>query len=83
MDLCEFEASLVYKVNSRTARATQKNPVSKKTKPKQTKKKKACVVSLQSQGDFCAEGNSYLYLNLFLRCGMFPKVPLRSGKKPK
>jgi hypothetical protein len=26
----EFEASLVYKVSSRTARATQRNPVSKK-----------------------------------------------------
>jgi hypothetical protein len=31
----EFEASLVYKVSSRTARVTQRNPVSKK----QTKKK--------------------------------------------
>jgi hypothetical protein len=27
----EFEASLVYKVSSRTARATQRNPVSKTT----------------------------------------------------
>jgi hypothetical protein len=32
--ISEFEASLVYKVNSRTARATQRNPVSKN---KQTK----------------------------------------------
>jgi hypothetical protein len=31
----EFEASLVYKVSSRTARAIQRNPVSKKTKTKQ------------------------------------------------
>jgi hypothetical protein len=30
----EFEASLVYKVSSRTARAIQRNPVSKKTKKK-------------------------------------------------
>jgi hypothetical protein len=30
----EFEASLVYKVSSRTARATQRNPVSKKTTTK-------------------------------------------------
>jgi hypothetical protein len=38
----EFEASLVYNVSSRTARATQRNPVLKKTKPKpkQTNKKK-------------------------------------------
>ena len=30
--ISEFKASLVYKVSSRTARATQRNPVSKKTK---------------------------------------------------
>jgi hypothetical protein len=28
--ISEFEASLVYKVSSRTARVTQRNPVSKK-----------------------------------------------------
>ena len=32
MSLCEFEASLVYIVSSRTARRTQRNPVSKKRK---------------------------------------------------
>jgi hypothetical protein len=32
--ISEFEASLVYKVSSRTARATQRNPVSKKKKVK-------------------------------------------------
>ena len=32
VDLCEFEASLVYRESSRTARATQRNPVSKKIK---------------------------------------------------
>jgi hypothetical protein len=37
----EFEASLVYKVSSRTARATQRNPVSKnKTKQNKTKQNK-------------------------------------------
>ena len=30
--ISEFEASLVYKVSSRTARAIQRNPVSKKKK---------------------------------------------------
>ena len=30
--LYEFEASLVYKVSSRTARTTQRNPVSEKPK---------------------------------------------------
>jgi hypothetical protein len=40
--ISEFEASLVYKVSSRTARAIQRNPVSKekKTRKKETKKKK-------------------------------------------
>jgi hypothetical protein len=38
--ISEFEASLVYRVSSRTARASQRNPVSKKNKTKQNKKKK-------------------------------------------
>jgi hypothetical protein len=38
--ISEFEASLVYKVSSRTARATQRNPVSKKQKNKKRKRKK-------------------------------------------
>jgi hypothetical protein len=51
IQISEFEASLVYRVRCRTARATQRNPVSKnktnktkqnktKIKPKQTNKKK-------------------------------------------
>jgi hypothetical protein len=35
-----FEASLVYRVSSKTARATQRNPVSKKPKQKKEKKEK-------------------------------------------
>jgi hypothetical protein len=38
--ISEFEASLVYKVSSRTARATQKNPVLKKKKKKRKEKKR-------------------------------------------
>jgi hypothetical protein len=39
--ISEFEASLVYRVSSRTARAIQRNPVSKnKKKQKQTNKQK-------------------------------------------
>jgi hypothetical protein len=37
--ISEFEASLVYKVSSWTARATQRNPVLKNQKPKQNKTK--------------------------------------------
>jgi hypothetical protein len=37
--ISEFEASLVYRVSSRTARATQRNPVSKNQKKKKKRKK--------------------------------------------
>jgi hypothetical protein len=37
--ISEFEASLVYKVSSRTARAIQRNPVSKKQKTNKKRKK--------------------------------------------
>jgi hypothetical protein len=40
--ISEFEASLVYRVSSRTARATQRNPVL----PKKRKKKKKEIVSV-------------------------------------
>jgi hypothetical protein len=36
----EFKASLVYKVSSKTARAVQRNPISKNQKRKRKKKKK-------------------------------------------
>jgi hypothetical protein len=36
----EFKASLVYRLSSRTAKTTERNPVSKKQKPKTKKKKK-------------------------------------------
>jgi hypothetical protein len=38
--ISEFTASLVYKVRYRTARAIQRNPVSKKRKKKKNKNKK-------------------------------------------
>jgi hypothetical protein len=38
--ISEFEASLVYRVSSRTARATQRNPVLKIKKKKKKKEKK-------------------------------------------
>ena len=38
--ISEFVASLVYRVSSRTARAIQRNPVSKKKIQKKKKKKK-------------------------------------------
>jgi hypothetical protein len=47
--ISEFEASLVYKVSSRTARATQRNPVSKNQKKKK-KKKSTNSVDFQEVG---------------------------------
>jgi hypothetical protein len=38
--ISEFEASLGYRVNSRTAKTIQRNPVSKNKQKKQTKKNK-------------------------------------------
>jgi hypothetical protein len=38
--ISEFEASLVYRVSSRTARATQRNPVSKNKQKKKRKKER-------------------------------------------
>jgi hypothetical protein len=38
--ISEFESSLVYKVSSRTVRATQRNPVSKNKKTKKKRKEK-------------------------------------------
>ena len=39
VDHCEFEASLIYKLSSRTVRAvTQRNPILKKQKEKQEEK---------------------------------------------
>jgi hypothetical protein len=49
--ISEFEASLVYKVSSRTARAIQRNPVSKTNKQTKNKKQKRValvIVSLHS-----------------------------------
>jgi hypothetical protein len=59
--ISEFKASLVYKVNSRTARAIQRNPVSKnetkQNKQKKNKKQKNNV-SLGVMRDSKGFGNS-------------------------
>jgi hypothetical protein len=41
--ISEFEASLVYKVSSRTARAIQRNPVLKLTPHKKNKRKRKLI----------------------------------------
>jgi hypothetical protein len=47
--ISEFEASLVYRVNSRTARDTQRNPVLKNQKKKKKKKKRILSISLETK----------------------------------
>jgi hypothetical protein len=47
--ISEFEASLVYKVSSRTARAIQRNPVLKKQKNKKQKRKEKKTKIKQKQ----------------------------------
>jgi hypothetical protein len=47
--ISEFEASLVYKVSSRTARAIQRNPVSKQNKT--NKKRKPTILVIVSVVD--------------------------------
>jgi hypothetical protein len=42
-----FKARMVYRVSSRTARTTQRNPVSKKTKKKKKKKSSEGIRSRQ------------------------------------
>jgi hypothetical protein len=44
--ISEFKASLVYRVSSRTVRATQRIPVSKKQKQKQKRKKERDIFLL-------------------------------------
>jgi hypothetical protein len=47
--ISEFEASLVYRVSSRTARGIQRNPVSEKPKKKQKKQKTLTVKGYQKE----------------------------------
>jgi hypothetical protein len=49
-NLCEFKASLVYRASFRTARATQRNPVSTTTTTTTTKDSKKVRVEEPSQG---------------------------------
>ena len=46
--LCEFEASLVYRVSSRIARATQRNPVLRKVQSKEKQKEGKNILMLTS-----------------------------------
>ena len=49
--ISEFEASLIYRVSSKTVRGTQRNPVSKQTN-KQTNKQKDSVPDCWASGGY-------------------------------
>jgi hypothetical protein len=53
----EFKASLVYRVSSRTARAVQRNPVSKNKTNKQTKNYFQAVTSSNKKENGCLQGH--------------------------
>jgi hypothetical protein len=59
--ISEFEVSLVYRVSSRTARATQRNPVSEKKTKTKTKTKnlgKSVLQLLESNSLLAAQSNT-------------------------
>jgi hypothetical protein len=55
--ISEFKAKLVYRVSSRIARATQRNPISKKTK----KKTKIIIINNNNAVDY--GWGRFVYLN--------------------
>jgi hypothetical protein len=57
----EFEASLVYRVSSRTTWATQRNPVSKKTKKEKERKKEREREREKERERKKKEKNSYVF----------------------
>jgi hypothetical protein len=66
VDLCEFEASLLYKVSYRTARATQKNQKERKKKRKKEKKEVRCFMWRRHSENFCNSVISYFSRELLL-----------------
>jgi hypothetical protein len=49
VDLCEFETSLVYRVSSRTYKATQRDPVSKRQTKTKTQQSFPCLLLLRTR----------------------------------
>jgi hypothetical protein len=69
--ISEFEASLVYKVSSRTARATQRNPLSKKGEKKKESTMNMWVCLTWTPGDSISVSLSLIkmaYISLFTNC---------------
>jgi hypothetical protein len=81
------EASLVYKVSSRTARATQRNPVSKKKQneipPPPKRRKEGGVFEGTLHGEQCCLKKTWsLYENICIRHRIIPnELWIREGPK--
>jgi hypothetical protein len=76
--ISEFRASLVYRVSSRTARATQRNPVSKN----KTKNKKVSLITIlkyTSNSSHCALPAELQPLQVISSPGQWWHTPLISG----
>jgi hypothetical protein len=80
--ISEFEASLVYKVSSRTTRAIQRNPVSKKKKKK--KKKETGDICGYTDSTVCKRSKcSHISLSLEDPETSTPQIPGRAkGRLP-
>jgi hypothetical protein len=72
--MSEFEASLIYKVSSRTARAIQRNPVSKNKKTQTTKKEPIITVVVVISGGAAIRGWFWGSAHSF-----FPFMSFRDG----
>jgi hypothetical protein len=68
--ISEFEASLVYKVSSRIARAKQRNPVSKK----QTNKQKKIIIKIKNKEEIPKLGGMTHTYNPALRRGQGGRI---------
>jgi hypothetical protein len=69
--ISEFEASLVYRVSSRTARAIQRNPVSKKQNKTKNKKQNKTKIPGNT-----ATGKSFLNLIMNIHQFVYPPIHL-------
>jgi hypothetical protein len=68
--ISEFKASLVYKVSSRTARATQRNPVWKNQKKKKKEKNQTnLMMAIMLITDTCLDRPSCSCWSVFLSLG--------------
>jgi hypothetical protein len=83
--ISEFKASLVYKVSSRTARAIQRNPVSKKQQQQQQKqkqKKTACSRLKEPRSGLCELRRVFRRLELSVGRLAAPKAGFRLMQQP-